>query len=332
MSNPLISIIIPVYNSEKTLASCVGSIVQQTYSPLEIILVNDGSKDDSAVVCEDLARKEPCIKVIHQENRGPNSARNKGIEASHGDFLVFVDSDDEFYSVDTLAINMQFFLKNDAIDIVSFPQYRESESIEKNSVTYATKEAQFIPTLLEDKKEIFTNWYNGRLIDGHFPGKIFRRSLFDGHKLIETIRFTEDHYEIPELCSRCRMVQISGVGGYVYKYNAFSAIHSEYTSEKRYGQFLSELKIYEYLQYFQGVDADRALFYEMALENAYYLMDTSYRAEVLEMVQILGRRYRCVGGVNGQHRRKKLLMIMTVIFGYRLGFDITHKLAKLILC
>lgn len=325
MSNSLISVIIPVYNSEATLANCVGSITQQTYTPLEIILVNDGSKDRSAIVCEDLVRKDSRIRVIHQANQGPNSARNKGIEASKGEFLVFVDSDDEFYSLDTLELNIKFFMTDDAIDIVSFPQYRESRSID-NKVIYQTKKAQFVPKLLEDKKEIFTNWYNGRLIDGHFPGKIFRRSLFDGHKLIETIRFTEDHYEIPALCLRCKKVQISGVGGYMYKYNAFSAIHSEYTPEKRYGQFLSELKLYEYLQNMKGVDAEKKLFYGKILENAFYLSNTPYNKETINKLAYIKRTFP---------RRSrtiitKLLFVISLVFGYKNSFLITRYLTGLI--
>lgn len=90
----LVSIIVPVYKVEQYLTRCVESIVAQTYSHLEIILVDDGSPDGSGVLCDTLASKDARIKVIHKENGGVASARNAGMEAATGVYLMFVDSDD----------------------------------------------------------------------------------------------------------------------------------------------------------------------------------------------------------------------------------------------
>ena len=90
----LISVIVPVYNVEKYLNRCVDSIINQTYSNLEIILVDDGSKDLSPKICDELAKKDNRIKVIHKENGGVSQARNCGISVANGDFIAFVDSDD----------------------------------------------------------------------------------------------------------------------------------------------------------------------------------------------------------------------------------------------
>lgn len=90
----LISVIIPVYNVEEYLEKCVNSILDQTYRNLEVILVNDGSKDSSGSICDALARKDPRIRVIHKENGGLSSARNVGMEAATGEYITFVDSDD----------------------------------------------------------------------------------------------------------------------------------------------------------------------------------------------------------------------------------------------
>lgn len=89
-----VSIIIPVYNAEKTLDRCLNSVVNQTYKDIEIILVNDGSKDNSGKICDRWADKDARIKVIHKENGGASSARNKGIENAVGEYICFVDSDD----------------------------------------------------------------------------------------------------------------------------------------------------------------------------------------------------------------------------------------------
>ena len=90
----LITIIIPVYNTEKYLKKCVMSIVNQTYKNLEIILIDDGSTDSSPMICDTLAEKDNRITVIHQANGGLSSARNTGLDNMHGDYVMFVDSDD----------------------------------------------------------------------------------------------------------------------------------------------------------------------------------------------------------------------------------------------
>lgn len=92
--NPLISIIVPVYKAEHTLERCVHSLTAQTYNKLEIILINDGSPDQSGIICDKLAAKDSRITVIHQKNHGVSYTRNHGIDLCSGDFLCFVDSDD----------------------------------------------------------------------------------------------------------------------------------------------------------------------------------------------------------------------------------------------
>lgn len=93
-SNPLISVIVPVYNIEKYLERCVESIRNQTYTNLEILLVDDGSTDSSGAMCDSLAKKDERIRVLHKENGGSSSARNAGIAQARGAYLGFVDSDD----------------------------------------------------------------------------------------------------------------------------------------------------------------------------------------------------------------------------------------------
>lgn len=93
-NDPLISIIIPVYNSERYLEKCVNSVLNQTYKNLEIILVDDGSTDLSPRMCDAFSVQDSRIKVIHQENQRQAAARNTGIEVASGEYIMFVDSDD----------------------------------------------------------------------------------------------------------------------------------------------------------------------------------------------------------------------------------------------
>jgi glycosyltransferase involved in cell wall biosynthesis len=92
--NPLISVIVPVYNAEKRLVKCIDSILAQSYIHFELLLINDGSKDSSGTICDAYAQKDNRVKVFHKENGGASSARNIGIEHATGEYIVFVDSDD----------------------------------------------------------------------------------------------------------------------------------------------------------------------------------------------------------------------------------------------
>lgn len=94
MQNDLISIIVPVFNAEKTIDRCIHSIVMQTYPYIEVILVDDGSTDSSSMLCDRWADKDARIFTYHKENGGVSSARNLGIEKATGEWITFVDADD----------------------------------------------------------------------------------------------------------------------------------------------------------------------------------------------------------------------------------------------
>ena len=94
MDEKLVSVIIPAYNIEDYIGRCLDSIISQTYKNLEIIVVDDGSRDYTGEILDNYAKKDRRIKVIHKENGGVSSARNKGIEAAEGDYIGFIDGDD----------------------------------------------------------------------------------------------------------------------------------------------------------------------------------------------------------------------------------------------
>lgn len=104
----LVSIIIPVYNAEKSIATTVESLIKQSYTDIEIIIINDGSIDNSGAVCNEIAKKDNRIRVIHIENNGVSNARNEGLRNSKGEFLTFVDADDtiDFNMVATFVKTM----------------------------------------------------------------------------------------------------------------------------------------------------------------------------------------------------------------------------------
>ena len=94
MPTPKISVIVPVYNAEKSLCRCIDSILTQTYQDFELLLIDDGSKDSSGAICDSYVAKDSRIKVFHKPNGGVSSARNLGIDNAQGEWLTFVDADD----------------------------------------------------------------------------------------------------------------------------------------------------------------------------------------------------------------------------------------------
>ena len=121
----LISVIVPVYNVEAYVAKCIESIQNQSYQHLEIILVDDGSTDDSGDICDQYAAYDDRIKVIHQENGGISAARNTGIEAANGDYIAFVDSDD--YIAPNMYEDMLHILKDNDLDILECTAFRDKD-------------------------------------------------------------------------------------------------------------------------------------------------------------------------------------------------------------
>lgn len=125
----MVSIIVPIYKSEKTLHSCIESLQKQTEPDIEIILVDDGSPDNCPRLCDELAEKDPRLRVIHKENGGVSSARNAGIKEAHGEFLLFVDSDD-YVEPDMAEELLQYIGKAD-LAICGYHHHYMGRDVEK---------------------------------------------------------------------------------------------------------------------------------------------------------------------------------------------------------
>ncbi|MCI6329049.1 MAG: glycosyltransferase [Bacteroidales bacterium] len=119
MSNPKISVIIPVYNAESTLRRCVDSVLAQTFTDFECLLINDGSKDKSGEICDEYATRDSRIRVFHQENSGPSAARNLGLTLAEGQYVLFQDADDYLLDNEAYLKLITYAVQND-LDILRF--------------------------------------------------------------------------------------------------------------------------------------------------------------------------------------------------------------------
>lgn len=178
-NQPTISVIVPVYNVEKYLRRCLDSIMAQTYTNFELILVDDGSKDKSGDICEDYAKKDPRITVFHKENGGVSSARNIGLDNAKGDFVTFCDSDDY---VSPKWLEDFDVLSNKDIVIQGY-KYKKAEHVE-----YTAKEFFESSDESLSRKELLE-----RLLEydnfGYLWTRCFRRSLIEEY----TLRFNTDY-------------------------------------------------------------------------------------------------------------------------------------------
>lgn len=172
MEQDLISVVIPVYNVEKYFKRCIDSVLRQTYSNIEIIIVDDGSKDNSGNLCDEYGKKDSRIKVFHKENGGLSSARNFGLEKALGKYICFIDSDD-FIDENYIIIMYNKMIKNDA-DIC----YCKSTDFtdEANINSKAENEKTFIIDKEEAIKQLLLR--NG-IIKNYIPRALYKKILFN---------------------------------------------------------------------------------------------------------------------------------------------------------
>src|SRR5690348_8514297 len=127
--NPKISIIVPIYDVQKYLFKCIDSILAQTFTDYELILVNDGSPDSCGEICNEFAKKDKRIKVIHKKNGGLSSARNAGLEIAKGEYIGFIDSDDFIHNKMYEILYQNALFHSSDIIICDFLKVNEGEVV-----------------------------------------------------------------------------------------------------------------------------------------------------------------------------------------------------------
>lgn len=181
MSNatPFFSIIVPVYNTVKELRRCTDSVLCQTCRDFELILVDDGSRDGSGELCDEIAARDDRVVCIHKENGGCSEARNTGIRAARGTYLLFVDSDDMWDDANALTEIFGILFADPEIDMVCFGVsiYSESGAFEKRRVPSAPPEP--VPT----KKELFRHLVRTNQFFSTSYVKVLRKEFFTSHNM-----------------------------------------------------------------------------------------------------------------------------------------------------
>ena len=203
---PKISVVVPVFNSENSLSCCINSILNQTYTDFELILVNDGSKDQSGKICDKFALRDSRVVVVHKENGGVSSARNAGIQRSRGSYIVFIDSDD--------------YVESD---------YLQQLQSGKSDLTICgfvckTSDGKFLYNIVQEteyfscrEKIDFPKLFLNNLLYSPY-GKVFRKDIIDSHHLRfpQDISWGEDAMFIADYLKNVNTLTVLSYTGYIY--------------------------------------------------------------------------------------------------------------------
>ncbi|MBR6308415.1 MAG: glycosyltransferase [Lachnospiraceae bacterium] len=224
-----VSIIVPVYNVSEYLDRCLKSLTGQTYRDVEIIVVDDGSTDDSGMKCDRWATGDNRIKVIHQSNRGLSGARNTGLDVSKGEYILFVDSDDYVDSEYVSKLYNNVMCNRADIAICNYLFVNEAGTeINNDNYSQYTSNTVFDGT---DALLLFENKSYRTFFDVVW-NKIFKRELFDGVRFPEGVSVVEDITVMPILYHKAGRVSVISDRLYYYVYRNESLSHAKRTEQE----------------------------------------------------------------------------------------------------
>lgn len=202
----LLSIIIPVYLVEETLQRCVKSILQQTFTDWELILVDDGSPDGCPALCDEFCLQDNRIKVIHQANGGLSAARNSGLLQAQGSYVTFVDSDD-YVRKDTYQQMMQQLVEQPEIDIIEYPITLHAGNKQQEKI---------LSFPVKSYNNMLTYWFESKAyLHTYAWNKVYKRRLFNQVRYPVNKVF-EDVYTLPLLLRQSKVVATTDKGMYFY--------------------------------------------------------------------------------------------------------------------
>ena len=214
--NPTISVIVPVYNAEKYLARCVDSILSQTFTDFELLLIDDGSSDNSGKVCDEYAKKDLRVFVCHKENGGVSSARNLGLDRAKGEWVIFVDADD-WILPHTFSECMGKCADCDMLRFGYTSVYDEKRSVVVDSLPKNLSEKEFLKLVVERRTAVAV-W-----------GAVYRKDIFlsNGISFDTTLRMGEDWVVLVDVILHSRKIDFLSLPLYQYnKYNENGCVNN----------------------------------------------------------------------------------------------------------
>lgn len=315
--NPKISIIIPVYNVELYLRTAIDSALNQTYENKEIILVDDGSTDQSGKICDEYAEQYDCITVIHQENGGLSAARNTGIANSKGEYIAFLDSDDEYGEFDMIEKYMAILKDDSFIEILQFPAIWYENDFAKPLYYKIDKCLIGFDQIKESLKsgEIsYTAW-----------NKIYKRDVFSFAIFAEG-RYFEDNWFLFDIIKSIRKWRMCDYGFYLYKIRQGSIMRSEFSIKKCIQRLETHLKELDFI-YKEFPDSRILLNKYHEFLRAYFEFSKLYGTLTFSSMELQIKTYQpSISAIfthrNYIHRNYLFKILLSKIIGIRHSFTI----------
>lgn len=221
----MISVIVPVYNVEKFLNYCVNSIVNQTYNDLEIILIDDGSTDNSGKICDEWLERDERVKVIHQKNMGLSGARNSGIDLASGDYIAFIDSDD-FILPEYFHYLLDLIESQDAdISVCQLLEVDEENNVIKEKNICRSYD-------LNNNYECMRDFLSSNVIDTTAWRKLYRSRLFKESGIRYPLgAYNEDVFTTYKVISECDRIAVGSKALYAYRKREGSIMNSTFNQK-----------------------------------------------------------------------------------------------------
>lgn len=294
----MISIIIPVYKAEKTLSKCLNSVVEQTYTNFELILVDDGSPDTSGAICDQWAMQDERIYVIHQENKGVSAARNQGIKIAKGDYVCFIDPDD-WVKLDYIKTLYESLLDDEKAGLIihGFECFSEDgkELIGmklRNSILFS-----------DDFGKAFTE--NNICKIGYSWAKLFQRDLICRYDIYfdERIHCYEDLLFVYKYMLYCDYISFCDFQEYVYiKYpvslsisvNSFNSEYTCFMQYKGYLEYFAEKYSLSIHSMNEGYNSLMILFRRTLKTNYLHLASISKADRLVDLYTLISSNYKLV--------------------------------------
>ena len=206
----LITVIIPVYNVERYIIKCIDSVIFQTYTNLEILLIDDGSTDESGKICDTYVKKDKRIKVSHKTNGGLSSARNCGLNHATGEYIAFIDSDDFVKNNFIQTLYERIIIEKSDIAVCNFDYVDENGNIVPEYPLIAADEKQLL-----NKKQFWESFFLHGAVNVVAWNKLYKKSIFDSVRYFEG-HIHEDVFIIPEIIEQVKWISFVKESLYCY--------------------------------------------------------------------------------------------------------------------
>lgn len=267
----MISIVIPVYNSSKYLGRCLNTVLNQDYPNIEIVLVDDGSTDGCAHLCDEYAEKDIRIRVIHQQNQGASIARQNGLRNAKGEYVTFIDSDD-WVANDYVSKLYNFIVEHHVtISACGVQRVKENENINFQRTEYQS----FLLSFEELMPRFFKYEFWG------FPGKLYKKSVLS-QITFPKATLCEDYLVMTQLFLKERQMAYTDESLYYYEYHEQSLSHQK-LSKRAFEEFENVKAVYELIK------EQEPQYTDMALAN---VVETCIKLSLMALRDKKGSDYR----------------------------------------